>query len=319
MALVKKEVADNKTVKIILKLLPLVVDWLFIYLLWEIKAYIYGHIDVYERKFSIYDETISFPSKKATEQLKWSDLLHYTLTICCIIIVIVQLCKRNFVWNFFYNLHQAILGLFLAYLVTNLISDFVKNYAGRYRPDFLTVCDVDFKKVEEQFLKFQNLTGGIDIENYGPRKLFDTSICKGDKSAIAEEQKSFPSGHTSFAFTTMSYLALYLAGQLRIFDGRCRVWKYFIVCIPITWALYVPFSRLMDYRHHWQDLLAGAIIGLFFGITVYYFMYPKLRDPNCDIPYRGHRNTDKKQKVKVDEVEDDDDVILQEARPEQIV
>jgi len=315
MAIFKEIKTDNKVLKIILKLIPLAFDWLIIYLLWEIKAYVYNHIPVYERKFSIYDETISYPYKKATERLNWYDLLHYTLIASCTIIVIVQLLKRSWL----YNLHQAILGLFLSYLITNLFTDYIKNFAGRYRPDFLTVCDVDFKKVEEQFLYYQNLTGSnINIDNFGPRKLFDTSICRCDKSEIPEEQKSFPSGHTSFAFATMVYLALYLAGQLRIFDGKCRVWKYFIVCIPIFAGSYVPFSRVMDYRHHWQDVFAGALIGTIFAITVYYFMYPSLHDPNCDIPYRGTlRNKNKKEKVKIDEIEQDD--IPKNNNPEEIV
>jgi len=312
-----KTKSDNtaKIIKYAKLLIPCVIDWLFIYALWEIKAYIYNHGKVFERQFSIYDETISHPKKK--DSLPWADLLHYTLTICCIIIVVVQLIKRK--W--FFELHQAILGLFLTYLITNLFSDFIKNYAGRYRPDFLEVCDIDFQKVQEQYAYYQNVTGNLVMDKFGPRNLFNTTICRGERSAIESEQKSFPSGHTSFAFTTMTYLTLYLAGQLRIFYGSGRVWKYFICAIPFFFASYVPFSRLMDYRHHWQDVLAGGIIGFCYAVGVYYFFYPSLRDPNCDIPIR--RFCCKKQKKeKVDEVEADDvpeENKPEESKPEEIV
>jgi len=300
-----------KVLKYVKLLLPCVIDWLFIYALWEIKAYIYNHSTVFERQFDITDVTISHPKK--TDTLPWSKLLHYTLHICCAIIIVVQVVKRK--W--FFELHQAILGLFLTYLITNLFTDFIKNYAGRYRPDFLSVCDVDFQKVEEQYAYYQNLTSGINYEKFGPRNLFNTTICRGDPEKIKSEQQSFPSGHTSFAFTTMTYLTLYLAGQLRIFFGTGRVWKYFICAIPNFFAWYVPLSRLMDYRHHWQDVVAGGIIGLLYGVGVYYFFYPSLRDPNCDIPIKRFCKCKKEKKEKIDEVEEDDE--HEEAKPEEIV
>eukprot|EP00833_Pecoramyces_ruminatium_P001949 jgi/Orpsp1_1/1175981/evm.model.c7180000055947.1 len=193
MAGTNKEKKENIVLTYVKKLYPLVIEWIFIYLIYEFKGYLYNHSTVFERQFSIYDETLSHPYKKPVEKVKWTPLLHYTLTGCCIVIVIVQLIKRK--WK--YELHQPIIGLFLAYLICNLFTDYVKNFAGRYRPDFLAVCDIDFDKVQQQFLYYQNVTKGIDIENYGPRNLFNTTICRGDKSEISEEQKSFPSGHAS--------------------------------------------------------------------------------------------------------------------------
>jgi len=66
---------------------------------------------------------------------------------------------------------------------------------GRYRPDFISVCDVDFSKVEEQYRYYQNITN--NNENYGPRNLFNTTICRASRKDLYEERKSFPSGHSS--------------------------------------------------------------------------------------------------------------------------
>jgi len=84
-----------------------------------------------------------------------------------------------------------------------------KIFSGRYRPDFLSVCQVDFAKVEEQY-KLYNISSSI---NYGPRNLFNTSICTSPIKQIQKEMKSFPSGH---AFSTYIYIYLILFGYYKI-------------------------------------------------------------------------------------------------------
>ncbi|OUM65000.1 hypothetical protein PIROE2DRAFT_8063 [Piromyces sp. E2] len=255
----KKYIGIGKLVGIIL------IDWICVYIINRIKS------EIYHR------------SKK------W--LLFICSTTIFVIDLLKQFIKRNIRnWKpFFYDANQAFLGLFLSHIFSNFFSDFIKFFAGRYRPSFLTVCDVDFDKVKEQFLHFQNVIGG-------------------DKKLIVEEQKSFPSGHTALAFATLTFLTLYLAGQLRLYHGKCRVWKYGIVSAPLFFAFYVPFSRLMDYRHHWEDVLVGGLIGMFFAITLYYFIYPPLRDQDCDTPTNSYKET-KSKKVKVD---DDEEEIVEE-------
>jgi len=67
-----------------------------------------------------------------------------------------------------------------------------KCLSGRYRPDFLSLCQVDFSKVEEQY-KLYNISSSI---NYGQRNLFNTSICTAPKEQIRKGMRSFPSGHS---------------------------------------------------------------------------------------------------------------------------
>jgi len=327
------KVDNERYIKIAKIIGVIIVDWLFVYAIYRIKNELYARATVFERQFSIFDESLSHPYMKPVERIKWYPLLHKTLTYTSILIVVIEIgkkiIKRDFknwkctLLRFLYDTNQAILGLFLAYLITNLFSDYIKNFAGRYRPDFLTVCDVDFDKVREQVAEFDSKYNTTVIENFGPRRMFNTTICRGDKSEISEEQKSFPSGHASFAFTTMTYFTLYLAGQFRLLHGISRVWKYFIVCCPLFFATYVPFSRLMDYRHHWQDVTVGSLIGIIFGITVYYIIYPPLRDDDCDTPHTFRfLECGKKQKEKIDEVEEDDVVeqpVNPDEKPEQIV
>lgn len=59
---------------------------------------------------------------------------------------------------------------------------------------------------------------------------------------------SFPSGHTSVAFSTATSLAI-----------SCKKW--YVVVPAFTWAASVGYSRLYLGLHYPTDVLAGAIIG----------------------------------------------------------
>ncbi|OUM65104.1 hypothetical protein PIROE2DRAFT_7996 [Piromyces sp. E2] len=161
--------------------------------------------------------------------------------------------------------------------------------AGRYRPDFISVCDVDFNKVEEQYNYYKNITNN---ENYGPRNLFNTTICRASPEVLYEERK--------IAFSNMTYLALYIAGQIHLLDKKSYIWKYLVVFIPFVFAIIVPLTRVMDYRHHWQDVTIGSFIGIFFAVITYFYYYPSLRNPNCDIPYQRYNiNSEQEQQSEV--------------------
>ncbi|GJW31273.1 lipid phosphate phosphatase 2-like protein [Tanacetum coccineum] len=88
-------------------------------------------------------------------------------------------------------------------------------------------------------------------------------ICTGKDSLIRDGHKSFPSGHTSLSFTGLIFLALYLAGKIEVFDRRGHVAKLCVIFLPLLMASLVAVSRVDDYRHHWQDVSVGGLLGLF--------------------------------------------------------
>lgn len=47
----------------------------------------------------------------------------------------------------------------------------------------------------------------------------------------------------------------------------------------------VAISRTVDYRHHWQDVTVGAILGTSLAFFSYHQYYPPLWTDNCDEPY----------------------------------
>ncbi|KAM7275351.1 hypothetical protein ACFE04_017217 [Oxalis oulophora] len=166
------------------------------------------------------------------------------------VIIIIYYFKRKDV----YDLHQAILGLLFSVLITAVITDAIKDAVGRPRPDFFWRCFPDGKGV------FNNVTGDV--------------MCTGIKSVIKEGHKSFPSGHTSWSFSGLSFLSWYLAGKIRVFDRRGHVAKLCLVLLPLLVAALVAVSRVDDYWHHWQDVFTGALIGTTIASVCYLQFFP---------------------------------------------
>ncbi|KAI7833807.1 phosphatidic acid phosphatase type 2/haloperoxidase [Kickxella alabastrina] len=146
---------------------------------------------------------------------------------------------------------------------------YAANLAGRHRPDFISRCNLDTTNAQtlEPFIG-----------------LLTTKVCRPeDHKVFLDGMRSFPSGHTSFSFAGLTYLSLWLAGHMHIGDRRGRAYKSFIVLAPE-----------LDYRHHWQDVLAGAILGLFMGWFGYREYYPSplsdTQDPCAPYPPRIPEN-----------------------------
>ncbi|PFX32586.1 Phosphatidate phosphatase PPAPDC1A [Stylophora pistillata] len=178
---------------------------------------------------------------------------------------------------------QAILALTLTLGLNGVVTNIVKVLVGRPRPDYFWRCY--------------------------PNGVIPASIeCDGNPDEIIEGRKSFPSGHSSFAFCGLGFISLYLAGKLHCFQaqGRGQGWKLCIALAPVIVAMALALTRYSDYRHHWQDIMVGAMIGyqrpktivdeltngvgelvvsLFFAYLCYRQYYPALNRPHCHMPY----------------------------------
>lgn len=54
---------------------------------------------------------------------------------------------------------------------------------------------------------------------------------------------------------------------------------------PIIGALLVAISRTEDYRHHWQDVTIGSLLGTFCAYFAYRQYYPGLSQDSCRDPF----------------------------------
>ncbi|KAL3855656.1 hypothetical protein ACJMK2_014863 [Sinanodonta woodiana] len=141
------------------------------------------------------------------------------------------------------------IGVFLFGMgLTQILGEIGKLAVGRLRPHFFVVCKPDFSKIE---CFTNNVSVYVDVGD---------QYCTGtDLSLVTEARKAFPSHHASTAFFAFTYFIIYL--QVRFIWTRLEVFRLLLQAVFMGIAIYVGCSRIMDYKHHWSDVLGGAVLG----------------------------------------------------------
>jgi diacylglycerol diphosphate phosphatase/phosphatidate phosphatase len=162
--------------------------------------------------------------------------------------------------------HVTLLGLAIAFILTSVLTDIIKNAVGRPRPDLLARC------------KPRKGTPGHELVTF--------EVCtETNPHVLHDGWRSFPSGHSSTAFSGLGYLSLVLAGQLHVLRPRTDLSKALVAIAPLVGAALIAISRCEDYRHDVWDVTAGSTIGFLVALFSYKRYFPSLRKRNCDVPY----------------------------------
>jgi len=262
----------------------------------------------FERGFYCDDESLHYPYHEDTVSIAVAGVIAGLLP--AILIVVVEVLRKRKKMNtiagrrrFFHNLY-AHLGPFIAGLVfQQLTAEIGKHIIGRLRPHFLQLCKPTFlvEGLEAEGMKTcleldkpWNHYIVVDRDNETAFQCTNPLHLNEDGTwdkTLQDSVKSFPSAHSSISFYGMLFLAGY-------FQKRANFYKYasvltiFFQMTFIVVAFSIALSRISDYKHHWSDVLSGAILGLIGAILIHWFaefcmdpeaaIQKKARDPSPD-------------------------------------
>lgn len=129
-----------------------------------------------------------------------------------------------------HKFHVTLLGLMISIALTLFITDSIKNAVGRPRPDLISRCKPAPGTPENVLVTWEVCT-------------------ETDHHTLHDGWRSFPSGHSSFAFSGLGFLALFFAGQTHVFRPRTDLSKALLAIAPLLGAALIAISRCEDYRY----------------------------------------------------------------------
>lgn len=223
-------------------------------------------VQPFQRQFFINDLTISHPF---AEHQRVSDgaLFFVSFVIPTVVITVLSLVFTS-LKNKMYVLFVSLLGLYISLFTNSIITEVLKVWIGRHRPDFLSRCIV---------------REGTPINTM----VFAQDVCTTtDIAKLMDGFKTTPSGHSSISFSGLGYLSLWLCGQFLVSHVDTGAWRSIVSGLPLFGASYVAFSRTEDYRHHFVDVILGSCLGSLVAWWSYRRIFPRVTDEYCFLPYQ---------------------------------
>ncbi|KAL8674565.1 MAG: hypothetical protein Q9168_001008 [Polycauliona sp. 1 TL-2023] len=221
--------------------------------------------------------SLPFPNRGAFARDLLTSQTEYNIFYSGIIPLVIVLISTVLIHpssppNRFHKTQVTVLGLLISLILTSFITDVVKNAVGRPRPDLLARCK--------------------PAKGTPAHQLVTIDVCtEKDHHVLHDGWRSFPSGHSSFAFSGLGYLSLFLAGQLHIFRPRTDLARVLLALAPLIGAALIAISRCEDYRHDVYDVTVGSILGISIAYFSYHRYYPSLKSQRCDVPFPSRSQT----------------------------
>uniref|UniRef100_A0A1D5QAL3 Phospholipid phosphatase 2 n=1 Tax=Macaca mulatta TaxID=9544 RepID=A0A1D5QAL3_MACMU len=209
----------------------------------------------YKRGFYCGDDSIRYPYRPDTITHGVMAGVTTTATVVLVsageayLVYTDRLYSRSDFNNYVAAVYKVLGAFLFGAAVSQSLTDLAKYMIGRLRPNFLAVCDPDWSRV--------NCSVYVQLEK----------VCRGNPADVTEARLSFYSGHSSFGMYCMLFLALYV--QARLCWKWARLLRPTVQFFLVAFALYVGYTRVSDYKHHWSDVLVGLLQGaLVAGLTV---------------------------------------------------
>lgn len=219
----------------------------------------------FQRQFTLDDMTISHPHAEV-ERVNDVMLFIYSFVVPALVILIVWVLFAD--PNHRYHLlYISALGLVLSWFSCSLFTNYIKNWVGRLRPDFLARCK---PKTDVPLDRYYTIDEVCTTEDY---------------YTLLDGFRTTPSGHASESFAGLGYLYYWLCGQLLTERKSTGLWRKVVALAPLLVATLIALSRTQDYRHHFVDVIIGSIIGIVFAHFTYRRYFPSIYDEMSFKPY----------------------------------
>jgi membrane-associated phospholipid phosphatase len=137
-----------------------------------------------------------------------------------------------------FDLCLAYMSLAQVLGITLLMTECLKIFVARPRPNYFSYCDYD-----EQ-----------------------SKICRGPRSHQRDAKVSFPSGHASNAFACGTWVCLFMGNMSQ---SSYELWWILLRFLPLAIATFIACTRITDYMHHVSDVVGGCVLGVGVAIVVY--------------------------------------------------
>lgn len=230
------------------------------------------HANPVMRGFYCDDESIRYPFKRHST-VRYSDLRLASCLIATFGILLVEVIREVYQKDrqssrCMWSCYKYLLAFAFATLTCHILTSISKYSIGRLRPHFIDVCN--------PFEADPDLCSDPSSFNY------ITSYKCSDrypKRVVKEARLSFMSGHSSWAAVTMIFLVFYM--QQRVTWSKLTILKPTLQFSLIAFAIYVGFTRITDYWHHWSDVLVGLLQGTLTAYICFTYV-PQLHDEKDD-------------------------------------
>ncbi|XP_075161099.1 putative phosphatidate phosphatase [Haematobia irritans] len=238
-----------------------------------------------KRGFFCGDESLSYPLHMDTISTRTLLIFSFNLPVAIIIgcglLETLMVYRRQRTWSklrMILTFHDSLLPFLFGYGTVCLIKELTKVTLGRLRPYFFQVCN---PRLDDGTTCDHFKNHGIYIENYDCYNTMGDSFTGNYQSLVHDTMRtSFPSGHATLMFYGMGFMVYYLHRFSKILRSHGLNLGLFVPlaqCMGILAAWFVTITRILDYKHHWSDVVAGSLLGSSVAMAVAYYVHGHLK------------------------------------------
>jgi len=220
----------------------------------------------YSRGFFCSDLSIRHPYRESTVSVFMLLSISYGLPLVIFCLVETSRLRHN---NSFglsrlgIQLYNVCCVFVFGSLTNQLFTETTKFSIGRLRPHFIQVCNPVFSSSNCSTSDYTYIT---DYTCQGEPDISEATRSK----RLHDARLSFVSGHASLSVFSMCFSVLYL--QYQMVGRNFRLMKPLIQVGCVLFALFTSLTRISDYKHHSEDVLGGAVLGIASATVTYKFL-----------------------------------------------